>query len=193
MLINRGVAKNNGKLNKQLEELIFSLTVDPAFVKVYDPAESNWSVGQQIDHIAKSTLRIVGEIIPECLGDIAKGETVAESSGQGVIASQIECQGGGLTWVGRMVLTTGFIKRGVGKAPAGVVPELLPADGILLALEQAKASIDSFESWDIVAESAGRVKHPTLGCLTAKQWLWFCVLHNHHHIKIVRDIDERDR
>lgn len=96
-----------------------------------------------------------------------------------------------LSMIGRIILLTGFIPRGKGKAPEAVMPgaEVSPAEmreqiaeglGLVAGLE---ARLPEF------AGSTGRFPHPVLGGFTAAQWLKFIRTHHSHHFRIIRDIE----
>jgi hypothetical protein len=119
---------------------------------------STWSVAEQLEHIARATQLMAGAIEK---------------------ALQPETAGSGRpSLVGRAVLFTGWIPRGVGKVPASTEPESASKEqlGSLLA---DLPEIDG---------APGRVNHFAFGDLTPRQWLSVIDIHTRHHLKIIRDI-----
>jgi hypothetical protein len=129
---------------------------------------SNWSVAEQIEHLRRSDHSII---------DAVTGLDTDNSPE------------GSMKMIGRIVLATGFIPRGRGRAPSAVKPlEVQPAN----LPGQLKDVADRFTSLadDLERLSASRatIRHPALGYFTASQMLAFSGIHHHHHLKIIRDI-----
>ena len=72
---------------------------------------SRWSIGQHLDHVANANREITGAV-----EKILAGEAGPSRSGP--------------TLVGRAVLTTGWIPRGVGKAPDYTAPKASSSDQV---------------------------------------------------------------
>jgi hypothetical protein len=130
------------------------------------PAVSAWSVHRHLDHTALSALHMA-----RLIRDLGAGR--GESSGRPKLT-------------GRVVLLTGWIPRGKGKAPDFTAPaESVDAARVREMVEEVRA---------ILAEDGSprgklRAPHPLLGSFTARQWRRFLTVHTRHHLKIVRDID----
>ncbi|MCC5874652.1 MAG: DinB family protein [Candidatus Sumerlaeia bacterium] len=85
----------------------------------------------------------------------------------------------------------GFIPRGKGKAPEVYFPA---PDVDREAVRKNIAESRSGMSW--VAQNIhhlgvarGRLAHPILGALNARQWLRFIRIHTTHHLRIIDEID----
>ena len=132
---------------------------------------SRWSVQQQLEH-----LLLTDRVVLAWLHAVAKGMIASDGLG-------------GPTLRGRVVIGTGFILRGKGRAPDVTRPDgmELPAirSGLLEAQDQAKALADLLPT--LAADSCTR-RHPALGYFTPPQWLRFAHVHHRHHGKIIRDI-----
>jgi hypothetical protein len=93
------------------------------------------------------------------------------------------------TFRGHLVIRTGFIPRGKGRAPDIAKPsglELsLVQSGFAEVRDEADALTDLLPA--ISADPCTR-KHHLLGFFTPRQWLRFAHVHSHHHYKIIRDI-----
>lgn len=84
-----------------------------------------------------------------------------------------------------LVLKTGWMPRGVGKAPKSVLP---PDEVTLEALEKqlrvARSLLGRFEQ----LERKQFFNHPVFGALNRNRTTKFVRIHTRHHMKIVRDI-----
>lgn len=133
---------------------------------------SKWSVAQQIDHVVVADDYMINAI----LGAIS-------SPPPNVDARPIP--------MGRIVLLTGFIPRGKGKAPQGVYPKGVSHEEIRAGLKKTMTRVKELEaSLPQIERSIGRVPHPVLGFFTGTEWLRFMDTHHHHHVKIIRDIQK---
>jgi DinB superfamily len=92
--------------------------------------------------------------------------------------------------LGRFVLGFGWMPRGLGRAPAGTKPDLVPDPRTVLErLRQMHAFARAIAARPTSLENSRiTARHPVLGDLTAAQWARFLAVHQHHHMKIVRDI-----
>ena len=90
--------------------------------------------------------------------------------------------------LGRLVLLTGFIPRGKGKAPDASHPVVGSADDLARGVAGLRGKVEAVGTrLGEVEACAGRTTHP-LGDFTPAQWLRFIDLHHLHHFKIIRDI-----
>lgn len=132
---------------------------------------SRWSVQQQLEH-----LLLTDRVILAWLRAVAKGMMASDGPG-------------GPTWRGHLVIGTGFIPRGKGRAPDVTRPDgmELPAiqSGFAEVRDEAESLADLLST--LAADSCTR-RHPALGYFTPSQWLRFAMVHHRHHRKIIRDI-----
>jgi hypothetical protein len=84
------------------------------------------------------------------------------------------------------IKTTGYIPRGVGKAPKYVVSKQDLFEKVYLEdlLTKARRAVAQIESID---ENAF-FKHPYFGNLNKRNAVQFVTIHTEHHLKIIRDI-----
>ena len=126
---------------------------------------------QQLEH-----LLLVDRSILVWLRAVAKGLIASDGPG-------------GPTWRGHLVVRTGFIPRGKGRAPDVTRPEdmELPAlqSGFADVRQEAAALADLLPT--LAVDPCTR-RHPALGYFTPPQWLRFVYVHHRHHRKIIRDI-----
>lgn len=100
-------------------------------------------------------------------------------------------EGKPLNFIGKVILKLGFLPRGVGKAPDFIRPK-----------GKSKEELDQMfhryqERLCRLRKRAGEVEtsiysfpHYAFGNLTPLEWLRVIEVHNHHHIKIMRDIEK---
>jgi hypothetical protein len=132
---------------------------------------STWSVAEQLDHIARATQGMAAAI-EEALQPEAPNR-------------------GGPSLVGRMVLYTGWIPRGAGKAPDFTRPETGSSEQLASSLAQSRQALERLEARLPEIDGArGRVNHFAFGDLTPRQWLSAIEIHTRHHLKVVRDIQD---
>jgi DinB superfamily len=139
-------------------------------------AVSGWSVAQQLEHllrVERSVLAMLHRIL----------DPAEQSAVQGINA------------LGRAVLLTGFMPRGVAKAPAAALPNeeaMAAASAAAAQLTEVDRRIDALglrlAELARPRRSGLRLAHPRFGSLDGPQWLRFLGIHSHHHLKIVRDI-----
>jgi hypothetical protein len=159
------------RLTAQLERFGALLAAGAETTAARAPAVSGWSVGAQVDHALRSTVKMLAAV-----RDIGRGRAAAA--------------GGSPTFTGRLVLTFGRIPRGRAAAPREVVPAPDPDVAASRALlEKARAlvaelapAVHAIRTWP------GTVPHPMLGSFSAPRWLRFCAVHNAHHLAIVDEI-----
>ena len=131
---------------------------------------SKWSVGKQLEHLLLSDETILDRF--DRLTDGREGPAP-----------------GGKTLVGRIILLTGFIPRGVGKAPGAVEPAGRDAADIEAGLRRlAERMAELSENLPLLEEAGWRCRHPYFGALDVGEWMRFMDVHHRHHLKIVRDI-----
>jgi hypothetical protein len=125
---------------------------------------SKWSVYQHIEHILISNSRILEQILDRSSANLPIR---------------------GISILGRIVLLTGVIPRGKGKAPDFTLPMGLSIVELKKLYYDLIEKLDQLESIKLEGIVA---KHPYFGGLTKKQWLKFIEIHQRHHLKIIDDI-----
>ena len=149
---------------------LIALAGKPEEVRQESTSVSGWSVGKHLEHLILSD-----ELTLDGLSKLSSGP-VSTTPGQP-------------TLVGRICLWAGYIPRGRGKAPEGVVPQGIPDQEIHDKLTAVREGFIEFEtSVEALARSTATQPHPVFGRLDACQWLRFTDMHHHHHQKIIRDI-----
>jgi len=95
---------------------------------------------------------------------------------------------------GRLVLLTGWIPRGVGKAPEPSRPASSGRNAVVARFEAVRQRVEELGGkLSQIGSSRGRASHPVFGGLTAAQWLRFLAIHHHHHRKIIDAIRQAIR
>lgn len=131
---------------------------------------SQWDVAQQIDHIAQAD----GVIMMSILNTL-------KSPPENVEGRPIP--------IGRIMLLTGFIPRGKGKAPQSTLPKAAKREDVRADLEKALKHFQKLQPrLGEISQSPGRSPHPMLGMFNGTEWLRFMDAHHYHHMKIIRDI-----
>ena len=137
------------------------------------PSVSNWSVANQLHHLASATaLMLVG------VSRIANQASPAEATGS-------------ITTIGRGILLSGRFPRGKGKAPKPTVPpDTVSRADLEKALARSRERYHGLEAeLEAAAASSWKVAHPYFGMLDAAQWLKLSCVHADHHFRIIADID----
>ncbi|MGB5817144.1 MAG: DinB family protein [Thermoanaerobaculia bacterium] len=158
-----------GAIRAQLDELLV-LAGQPDLAAVHAQGVSGWSVGGQLEHLLLSDRMILDGF-----------DTFLDGT--------LTSAGGGPTAIGRFILLSGYIPRGKGRAPKGVVPgDLSPSEiasgfaGVKKRFEELAPRLGELEA------SRATYRHPLLGDFNPGQWLKFVKVHHHHHQKLIRDI-----
>lgn len=124
---------------------------------------SAWSVGTHIEHCALAMSGVCQSL---------------KESGRPAPAS-------GWSLLRCIVLTTGIIPRGRGKAPAQTVPgEHASAEKLSEMLDQAEAQLRE----TLKLDKNCWFKHHVFGVLKRDAAIRFLAIHNRHHLKIIGDI-----
>lgn len=166
-----GIESDDLEVFLKLLESLATWTVDEEILVQRAKQVSDWSVGQQIEHLLMADQLNLKAVRLLKMGR-GKESTV------------------GLNEAGFAVFSAGLIPFGKATAPDFVLPGAQPQSEELEQLRQ-----DVFEGWKRVApfldeiESKGQViSHHAVGELGAWQWLRFARLHTEHHRKIVEKI-----
>jgi hypothetical protein len=137
-----------------------------AALAVRVPEVSGWSVGQQVDHVLR--------ILDRGLGRVERGGKTPSK---------------GINLVGRICLSTGWIPRGVGKAPEGMDGQEVPAAEMAERLAALRARLAAIRDRPEGPRPGERVlPHPYFGGLDLPQTVRFWAVHTAHHLKIIDDI-----
>jgi len=169
-----GTKKSLQEIVASLDDLI-DLAGRPEEMSRQSESVSSWSVGKHVEHLTLSD--------EFTLDGLSK-----------LLANPEGGKPGKPTLVGRICLWAGYIPRGRGKAPKGVVPQEIPSEDVhdkLVAVRQGFVELQT--SAGQLTTSIATVPHPVFGRLDASQWLRFTVVHHHHHQKIMRDITRAER
>lgn len=154
------------QIQGQLDEITRIVRFEPALLALRVERISRWSIGLQVDHILK-----VLEV------------------GQRFLADGSAPLPRGMNLLGHLSLATGWLPRGVGKSPKGVLPvEQTPADLAGRASELRRIYCERPLPAHVLADPRPVFPHPYFGGLNALQGVRFLGIHTHHHLKIVADI-----
>ncbi len=157
------------RVGRQIDGLI-ELASDHPLHDAEAAKVSKWTIGKQLEHLLLSDSSIF-------------------DSFDRLIDGRDAPAPGGPTWLGRIILATGFIPRGRGKAPKGVRPAGRAASDIEAGLHRLRQRCDQLrEHLPLLEEAGWRCHHPYFGALAIGEWMRFMDVHHRHHLKIVRDI-----
>jgi hypothetical protein len=127
---------------------------------------SQWSPAEHLDHTIKVSRAIAG--------------VIADSAAP--------VQPTRMSFAGKLVLTFGWIPRGRGKAPERLRGTRATAEQLVTALDRLLATLGDLAAGDLAARTTATVPHPRFGAMTPSEGLRFAVVHNAHHLRIVRDV-----
>jgi hypothetical protein len=160
---------------EQLTESLSELTGLRAHPGVHAPAPavSGWSIAQHLYHVALATDMALDNV-----------RRIVHDAGAQVVHE------GGLNEGALRMFAEGAIPRGAAEAPRMVRPAERVDPGLLeQELDRARAAVeDARPLLAAIPGATGRVRHPLLGELSAREWLRFASIHARHHLAIVRDI-----
>jgi hypothetical protein len=160
------LAATVARLGGELDEISRVVRFEPALLALHVEKVSRWSVGLQIDHVLK----------------------VLEA-GERFLAPEAPELPHRMNLVGHFTLALGWIPRGVGKSPRGVLPtEQNPAELAGRAAHLRKTYCERPLPEALLADPRPVFPHPYFGGLNAVQGIRFLGIHTHHHMKIVADI-----
>jgi hypothetical protein len=149
----------------QIEELKSALPLHA----LRAPNISQWSVGNQLEHILISNQLILQQILHNSAREPESGKR--------------------LSWIGRLVLFIGVIPRGRGKAPDFSKPTECSLESLNDQLEKMESHLLTAEqNENVLSQSRYAFPHPIFGMMTVPQWFQLMTLHTRHHLKIIQDI-----
>jgi hypothetical protein len=161
--------KTYAAIRSQLDELL-NVANQPEIAAVRANDVSGWSVAEQLEHLLLTDRMILDGF-------------------NALLDSTLTSAGGGPTAIGRFILLSGYIPRGRGRAPKGVVPGTLSPSEIASGFEGVKMRFEKLATQLGEIEASGATyRHPLLGDFNPGQWLKFVKIHHHHHQKLIRDI-----
>ena len=156
-------------------EAALRLTETPQHCDGRAEGVSAWSVQQHLEHLL--------------LTDTAIADGLARGLVQGLAAEPAAVEGASPNRWGYVILWSGRIPRGRGRAPDFVVPHEMPLDEVRAGLEAIRSRFDAFGGQlGELRRLQATIAHPVLGEFTAAQWLRFGHIHHLHHNRIIGDI-----
>ena len=139
------------------------------YADLKESAISSWSVGEQLEHILLTNEYILSQILNNYTKKTEKPARI--------------------NWIGHLILWTGYILRGRGKAPGLTIPKKVSKEKIEKSREVVEKLLEEIEEKkSVLRKSNYAFPHPLFGMMSVKQWLRFNEVHTRHHVKIIRDI-----
>jgi hypothetical protein len=133
-------------------------------------AVSGWSVAEQLEHLV-----LVDRGVLHLVRRILDGPELEPADGVNLI--------------GRLVLLSGYIPRGRGRARPAYHPTASPLEAVREGIPEVDQRLQGLAPrLGELERAGGRARHVYFGGLGGRQWLRFTAVHHHHHLKIVRDI-----
>jgi uncharacterized damage-inducible protein DinB len=164
--VNSSTRRTLARLERDFDEFqIFTPLAERRMERI-----SAWSVGEHLDHLMKVDRSIFDRI-----------------------EAPVETPLRPLSTLGRIVLWSGWIPRGKGKAPDMARPQAVPPEQLVERIRAARDLLDrAVATPQRLADPRRIAKHYLLGGMSAAQWLRFLAVHHHHHVKIIRDVLRAD-
>lgn len=156
------------RIDRQFEQIGELVAAGDPALAVHAPKVSAWSVGQQVDHMLNVAHGVFSRLTGEGDDELPHG----------------------INLTGRLLLAIGWLPRGVGKSPRSALPGEAPVAEVLGARQvRLRGDFQGLRfRTGLLASRRRLLKHPYFGGLDCAQALRFLSVHNHHHLKIVRDI-----
>lgn len=127
---------------------------------------SKWSPSEHLDHSIKVTASIVNRLLDT---EAPRGERP-------------------LSFIGRLVLLSGWIPRGAGKSPERVRGTQCNSADLHASLTKLEGKIALLTAEHLNDARGGIVPHPRFGDLVPTVALRFARIHTRHHLRIIEDI-----
>ncbi|MDH3253458.1 MAG: DinB family protein [Acidobacteriota bacterium] len=163
----RTTRRDTDTLLTQLSSLA-EMAKERSALDVRAPSVSDWSVGEQLEHLRRSDATILDALTSLDIDGPRQGSP---------------------TLAGRLVLFTRYIPRGIGRAPGATQPLEVDLDSLPRGLADVRQGFAALASdLERLALCRATIRHPALGHFTAAQMLAFTGIHHHHHHKIINDI-----
>lgn len=135
--------------------------------------QSAWSPGQHVYHVA-----VVNGMMLKAIAAICRGSRIVVHEGEP-------------NRIGNIVLKRQWLPRGADAPNKSRPPDVLTRAQLEGALRRSKQRfIDTQPLVPSLPEQSGRVAHPFMGTLNAVEWMRNAQVHAHHHLKIIRELDE---
>jgi DinB family protein len=155
-------------IRRQLDEITAVVDRDESQLLSRKAEVSKWSPAEHLDH----SLRVASAVLKRLLSPAAPLPQ-------------------GINMLGRAVLFAGWFPRGRGESPENLRGAPATRQELHAAIEEVQRLINGAEQDDRPMERRPIVRHPFFGGLNAAQAMRFLVVHNNHHLKIIRDIIAR--
>ena len=153
------------------QDRLIAWSEDAATMGHHASKVSAWTVGLHVEHLSKTAALILDYL-----------ERFIEFGG--------ERGWQGPNFVGWVVLLSRFIPRGSADVPDFLCPSGVDSAALRQELDSTRERLDQLSfHLDTLADMRGTQPHPLLGHFTVMQWFDFRVIHDHHHYKIIRDIE----
>jgi len=156
-----------------LEEIAWCLEVggDTTRSGASDLAVSKWNVCEHLEH-----LMLADQTIVKWIEDVA-------------LPSDCEHRAEKPKEIGTLILASGQIPRGRGRAPEGTIPKEESLSMVIAGLEDVQSLVGGLAGQlDTVDTCLNTLPHHALGHFTPSEWLRFLYVHHIHHAKIINDI-----
>lgn len=128
---------------------------------------SAWSIEQQMEHILAVDFSILDGLEKETMVDAPKP----------------------FRMIGRLILFVGHIPRGRGRSPEKLKPTGVTTEQLTARINEARERVVALaRDQRALRTNRAHMNHPFFGGLRALQWVRFLDVHQHHHVKIIRDI-----
>lgn len=181
----RSVKRLHARAVGQLQRMLGHLDAPEAALRERVESVSRWSVAEHLGHVALSDQSVLERLDRTARGEIPTGSFRVRPPGE-------KPRPHGLTPAGRLVLWTGFIPRGIGRAPDPFVPDVGSVEDLRRDLSAVLGRLQGLAPHLAqLGQSIVRSRHLLFGELTAREWLRYLGVHHHHHLKIIRDIRKR--
>jgi hypothetical protein len=137
---------------------------------------SGWSVAQHLEH-----LMLADHAVLDRLDELLAGAGAGGANGTG--------SAGAINVSGRLVLFFNYIPRGSARATTPIQPKSTSVAPIRAGVAEVRRRLGGLgDRLGGLRLARGTARHLRFGGLDARQWVRFLEVHNHHHLKIVRDV-----
>lgn len=167
------IAEEHQKINTALNEYRHRLDEIPDEEFTETPPVGGWSYAEVYSHIMQANL-----------GSSIAAEKCCRRTG--VTTSK------GLNWTGKLVFLLGSFPPGKRKSPAALdaVTKKISKEEARNLIVKLRKRVDEIAQLAAHAPNENKVAHPSLGMLTAGQWLKFIRIHTRHHLKQLNNIQK---
>ena len=152
--------KTKDRIQRQFQ-FMSSVIEDGSKSQVLNASISKWAVSQHIDHLLKAAERILTQL---------KSKENRATKPKNIL--------------GKIILFVGVIPKGR-ESPRAVAGELKSQGELAESLSKVRSLL---EAVDFRTLELTTFDHHVFGGLNGKEWLRFMVIHNNHHVKIIKKI-----